>query len=227
MLGTWGKSVGGWWLGAFAAIAFARADGAPAEFRFDRDTFAFANQTVFEYHEGHASLRKSSSTKKDAYNRHCFVMSRTAAQFKKFARFEPRSAPLDDTSLAARIRAITRQAAWSEPLPENQRIVFPGYKDLKEMSKARRELVQLNIGHGWPSYFRISNARMMFQDGSGYQEKTHARLNETLARRELFVAFVKTYRRFTIHHSVLFYNLKCSSSNPGVDRYLVYDPNHP
>src|SRR2546423_14559982 len=52
MFGTWGKWVGAWSLGAFAAVvAFARADGAASEFRFDRDTFAFANQTVFEYHE--------------------------------------------------------------------------------------------------------------------------------------------------------------------------------
>jgi hypothetical protein len=153
-------------------------------------------------------------------------MSRTALQFKKFARFEPLSTPLDDASLATRIRAVTRQAAWAEPLPANQRIVFPGYKDLKEMSKAHRELVQLSIGHGWPSYFRISNARMMFQDGTGYQERTHAQLNAALARGELFVAFLTTYPRFSINHSVLIYKLKSSSSNPGVDRYLVYDPNH-
>ena len=226
MFGTWGKSVGGWWLGAFAAVTFAPVGGIASEFHFDRDTFAFANQTVFEYQEGHASLRKSSATKRDAYNRHCFVMSRTAAQFKKFARFDPRSTPLDDTSLAARIRDVTRQAAWTEPLPENQRIVFPGYKDLKEMSKARRELVQLNIGHGWPSYFRIGNARMIFQDGTGYQERTHARLNAALARGELFVAFLTTYPRFTINHSVLIYKRKSSSPSPGTDHYLVYDPNH-
>ena len=227
MFGTWGKSVGGWWLGAFVAVTFACADTATSNFRFDRDTFAFANQTVFEYHEGHASLRKSSATKRDEYNRHCFVMSRTAAQFKKFARFEARSTPLDDVSLAARVRALTRQPAWAEPLPDNQRIVFPGYKDLKEMSKARRELVQINIGHGWPSYFRISNARMMFQDGTGYQERTHAQLNSALARGELFVAFLTTYPRFSINHSVLIYKLKSSEPNPGVDHYLVYDPNHP
>ena len=227
MFGTWGKSMWACWLGAFAAVTFARAAGAASEFRFDRDTFAFANQTVFEYHEGHASLRKASAKKQDAYNRHCFVMCRTAAQFKKFARFEPRSTPLDDASLATRIQAVTRQAAWTEPLPENQRIVFPGYKDLKEMSTARRELVQLNIGHGWPSYFRISNARMMFQDGTGYQKRTHALLNATLARGDLFVAFLTTYPRFSINHSVLIYKLKSSSPNPGVDHYLVYDPNHP
>jgi len=227
MFGTWGKSVAAGWLGAFAAVAFARAESTASDFRFDRDTFAFANQTVFEYHEGHASLRKPSATKQDAYNRHCFVMCRTAVQFKKFARFEPRSTPLDDASLAARVRAVTRQAAWTEPSAENQRIVFPGYKDLKEMSKAHRELVQLNIGHGWPSYFRVSNVRMIFQDGTGYQEHTHARLNAALARGDLFVAFLTTYPRFSINHSVLIYQRKSSSPNPGVDHYLVYDPNHP
>jgi len=226
IFGTWGKSVTAWWLGAFA-VTFAQVGAAASEFRFDRDTFTFANQTVFEYHEGHASLRKRSATKQDAYNRHCFVMCRTAAQFKKFARFEPRSNPLDEASLAARIRDVTRQATWTEPLPENQRMVFPGYKDLKEMSRAHRELVQLNIGHGWPSYFRISNARMMFQDGTGYQERTHAQLNAALARGELFIAFLTTYPRFSINHSVLIYKLKSSSPNPRVDHYLVYDPNHP
>src|SRR5215510_8462404 len=48
MFGTWGKSVGVCWFGAFAAVTFARAGGTPLDFRFDRDTFAFANQTVFE-----------------------------------------------------------------------------------------------------------------------------------------------------------------------------------
>src|SRR5215217_1711447 len=215
------------WVGVFAIFSLARADNAASGFRFARDTFAFANQTVFEYRDGHASLRKASATRRDAYNRHCFVMSRSAVQFKKFARFEPRSNPLNDVSLAARIRAVTRQEVWREPSPENQRIVFPGYKDLKEMSKARRELVQLNIGHGWPSYFRISNARMMFQDGSGYQKKAHARLNAALARGQVFVAFLTTYPRLSINHSILIYKRKSFSSNPGVERYSVYDPNHP
>ena len=227
MVSTLGKTVGICWLSALAAAIAAQATAAGSDFRFDRDTFDFANQTVFEYHEGHASLRRGSAVKKDAYNRHCFVMCRTATQFKKFARFEPRSTRLDDASLAAHIRAVTRQAAWTEPLPENQRIIFPGYKDLKEMSRAHRELVQLNIGHGWPSYFRISNARMMFQDGTGYQEKTHARLNAALARGELFIAFLTTYPRFSINHSILIYKRKSFSPNPGVERYLVYDPNHP
>ena len=94
------------------------------------------------------------------------------------------------------------------------------------MSKARRELVQLNIGHGWPSYFRISNARMVFQQSAGYQENTHAHLNAALARGQLFVGFLTTYPRLSINHSVLVYKRKSFSPNPGVERYLVYDPNH-
>ena len=148
-------------------------------------------------------------------------------KFKKFARFGPRRSPLDNKGLGVRIRAVTHQEAWMQPLPENQRIVFAGYKDLKEMSKARRELVQLSIGHGWPSYFRISNMRMIFQDGPGYQEQTHARLNALLARGDLFVAFLTTYPSLSINHAVLIYKRKPSSQNPGIDHYLVYDPNHP
>ena len=219
--------MGFFWLGVFAAVTVAHGRDSTPAFRFDRDTFAFANQTVFEYHEGHASLRKASATRRDAYNRHCFVMCRTAMQFKKFARFDRHSSPLDDATLADRVRAVAHQPAWTEPLPENQRIVFPGYKDLKEMSKARRELVQLNIGHGWPSYFRISNMRMVFQDGPGYQEETHARLNTILARGDLFVAFLTTYPSLSINHAVLVYNRKSFSPNSGIERYLVYDPNHP
>jgi hypothetical protein len=227
MFGTWGKLAGVGWLSAVAVISATPASAAEPEFRFDRDTLTFANQTVFEYHEGHASLRKPSTVKRDAYNRHCFVLCRTAMQFKKFARFDPEGAPLDDGSLAARVRVVTHRAAWIAPLPEDQRIVFPGYKDLREMSRARRQLLQRTIGHGWPSYFRISNARMMFQTGAGYQEKTHARLNAALARGEVFIGFLTTYPRLSINHSVLIYKQKSFSPNPGVERYFVYDPNHP
>src|SRR5436309_13561693 len=58
MFGTWGKSVRAWWLGAFAAGAFARADGAASEFRCDLDTFGFPYSTVFESPGGHSSLPK-------------------------------------------------------------------------------------------------------------------------------------------------------------------------
>jgi hypothetical protein len=68
---------------------------------------------------------------------------------------------------------------------------------------------------------------MMFLQGAKYQEATHARLNAALARGQLFVGFLTTYPRLSINHSVLIYKQKSFSPNPGVERYLVYDPNHP
>src|SRR5207245_10293464 len=102
MFRSWGKSMG--WLGVFAIVTLAHARDTTSAFGFDSDTFAFANQTVFEYHEGHASLRRPSATTRDAYNPHCFVMDRTAMPFKKLARFAPHSLAYDECALLARIR---------------------------------------------------------------------------------------------------------------------------
>jgi len=217
------------WLIASVAVALASAGAAASEFRFDRDTLAFANQTVFEYHEGHAYARRGGKEKPKMYNRRCFVLCRTAMQFQKFARFDPHGARLDGKALAARIRSVTRWPAWAKPLPEDRRVVFLGYANLREMSKDRPEVMRANIGLGWPSYFRLSNARILFghDPNPNYQNETHANLNATLARGELFVGFLTTYPRLSINHSILIYKRKSVSPNPGIERYIVYDPNHP
>ena len=147
-------------------------------------------------------------------------------QFKKFARFDPHAPPLDDQDLAQRIRQVTRRAAWRDPVPEDQRVVFPGYADFREMSTKRGFVVQRNIGYGWPTYWRLGNARTFFQPGTGYQEKTHEKLNATLNSGDLFVAFLTTLPRLRINHAVLVYAKKPDRSTD-TDRYLVYDPNHP
>jgi hypothetical protein len=122
---------------------------------------------------------------------------------------------------------VTNRDPWATPLPDSQRIVFTGYKDLRAMSKARREVMQASIGHGWPSYFRVSNMRMVFQQSGTYQKETHDRLNAALARGQAFVVFLTTYPRLSMNHSVLIYKQNGFSPNPGLERYLVYDPNHP
>jgi hypothetical protein len=213
--------------GVFIALVLVRTGAAASDFRFDRDTVGFANATVFEYREGHPYLRQREKTEPKRYTRRCFVLCRTTMQFQKFARFDPHAAPLDDNALAARIRMVTRRAAWGKPLPADQRVVFPGYANLRAMSEARREVVRANIGLGWPTYFRLGNFRMLFQHDSNYHKETHANLNAALARGELFVGFLTTYPRLSINHAVLVYKRKPDSQNGGIDRYLVYDPNHP
>jgi hypothetical protein len=221
-------AAGFWYLGAFVALLLLRSGATASDFRFDRDTVGFANATVFEYREGHPYLRRQREKgEPKRYTRRCFVLCRTAMQFHKFARFDPHAPPLDDNALAARIRNVTRRAAWKKPLPTNQRVVFPGYPNLRAMSDARREVVRRNIGLGWPTYFRIGNYRMLFEHDSKYHKETHDNLNAALARGELFAGFLTTYPRLSINHAVLVYKRESVSPNPGVERYLVYDPNHP
>src|SRR6059036_546795 len=164
VLGNWRKSTGVCWLSAFAAVTTVQASVAASDFRFDRDTLSFQNATVLKYKDGVPFLRARSASDDPAnkYTRRCFVMTRTVMQFRKFARFDPAGMPLDDNQLGARIRAVSRHFAWQEPLPENERIVFPGYANLRQMSNARAEVFKENIGSGFITYFRPSNGRMFF-----------------------------------------------------------------
>src|SRR5260370_6160642 len=182
-------------LGIFIAVALVARSAAGSSFRFDRDTFAFQNATVLKYKNGIPFLRPRSTSDDPAnkYTRRCFVMTRTVMQFRKFARFDPRGAPLDDKPLAARIRAVSRYFAWQEPLPENERIVFPGYANLRQMSKARAEVFKENIGSGFINYFPPSNGRMFFQHRREYNYRTHANLDAALSRRDLVIAYLSTY----------------------------------
>ena len=216
------------WLGVFVAVALVRTSAATAEFHFDRDTFAFQNATVLKYKDGLPYLQVKASREDPAnqYTRRCFVMSRTAMQFRKFALFDPSRAPLDDLELAARIRAVARSAPWGESLPKNQRIVFPGYANLREMSKARAHVFQENIGNGFLTYFRPSNVRMFFEHGRKYQDTTHANLEAALSRGDLFVGFLSTYPKLSINHTVLVYARQKDPPGDELERYLVYDPNH-
>ena len=202
---------------------------AERSFSFQRDTFAFANETVFEYREGHASLRRESQKIK-RFTQHCFVMSRSVVQFWKFARFDPGKPPLDDSELAARIRKITRSSPWASPLAQQDRIVIPGYADLRALSRARGDVVQRNVGLGWPTYLRPGNWRIMTPHGPKQQARAHLQLERTLAGGDFFVAYLTTIpETFDINHSVLVYGRHAISprqdhtKNP---RYWAYDPNH-
>jgi len=197
---------------------------APRPFRYATDTFAFANETVWNYVGGTVKSDSShTQTGKRDYTRHCFVVSRAAVQFWKFARFDPKAAPLSVDQLAERIRKVTERSVWLPPLPRAERIVFPGYSNLREISSANPGIFQENIGLGWPVYFRAGNAPIALPlDGS-----TEARLNDEVLR-DLgmnYPTIVWLYRfpSLAINHVVIVISGQKSGNR---FHYLVYDPNY-
>jgi hypothetical protein len=212
----------------FVGIASVQG-GSASGFNYYRDTLSFANTTVFSYENGKIVSHHNfwERKKPDRYTRRCFVMTRTVEQFYKFARFEPNAAKLDESELQRRIRAVTRKQPWHDPLPQEKRIVFPCYHNLREMSAANTRLMQRNIGLGWVAYLRPGNARMFYLHDTRYQEKTHRLLEEALARRDFFIAYLSDFPILHINHSVVVYKHDRPRSADGTDHYLVYDPNHP
>src|SRR6266513_2119632 len=85
-----------------------------------------------------------------------FAFSRDTFSFdnETALEFHDGQASLEDKELADRIRRITRVPPWDAPFATGDRIIMPGYKDLRSLSEARPEILQKNIGLGWPTYFR-------------------------------------------------------------------------
>lgn len=220
-----------WWNSAASMRANGTVPG-PA-FRFDRDTFSFANETVYVYPNGYAEKRKlKTGEKAPAFVLHCFVMGRATEQFRNFARFDPSLPPPDDETLARLVRLVTGRGAWRSPLPSGKRVVIPGYADLQALSKARPLVLQKNIGIGWTTYIRVGNWRMFpaFLNGPTQQRHTRERVESCLARNDLFVAYLTTYPKLSINHSIVIYGRRpatTADAKAGVIHYLVYDPNHP
>lgn len=95
------------------------------------------------------------------------------------------------------------------------------------MSEARASVLKKNLGLGWPTYLRPGNGRMFYRHDEKYQENTRANLEAALAQGEMFVIYLSSYPYFTINHSVLIYARRPVRPGAKIERYLVYDPNHP
>jgi hypothetical protein len=193
-------------------------------FRYDTDSFSFANETVWNYANG--SVQSDSSrpkNEKHEYTRRCFVVSRAAVQFWKFARFDPKAAPLSHDQLAERIRDVTERSVWLPALSRERRIVFPGYANLREISAADPDIFQANIGLGWPVYFRTGNMPII----APLYRETEARLNDEIQHDLQFgyptIVWLYNFPSLNINHVVVIF-----AGKKDLDgfHYQVYDPNY-
>ena len=205
---------------ALALLTTAAASHA-RDFDLRRDTFAFSNDTVFQYGvDEQGRLHITQREKPAEFSHRCFVLSRAVLQFHQFARFEPRAPRLSREEYRRRILAICRIPVWSS---RTERVVIPGYADLHGFSHAYEGLLKENLGNWLPSYLRVGNWRMPMGHVRCGQAAAARWLSASLDRgrpRALYLA------RFPhMNHVVIPY---AQEREPGGNlSFAVYDPNYP
>jgi len=186
-------------------------------FTFPAATFAFANETVFAYEAGQPVADTRAATRR--YSRRCFVMAAAAAQFGKFAAFDPLAPPVSREELARRVRRVVRRPLWSQPAAP---IRFPGYASLRDFSDREGALVQANLGPGWTTFFLMRKWCMMLVPSATHQARLNLILQEWLRHGEPMVLWIYNFPRMNVNHAVVAYAL---TTENGRTQYAVYDPN--
>lgn len=178
-----------------------------------RDTFAFANETVWHRPKG---------AERERFSRYCFVMTRTALQFYHFARFDQQMAldSLSRNELAERIRKVARQPLYASV---KEPIVFPG-ACLHDLSEHDPLVFQENIGKPWTTYTRVGNWRILLPLSIAHQRSIHHKLLASVQSGTPLPLWLVNFPKLDINHAVVAYQVANMSENS--TDFLVYDPNY-
>ncbi len=194
------------------------------KFEFSRDTFAFPNELVWEYHYDSKGEWVSNRRNPPAqYAQHCFVLARSTRQFFLNCRFDPSLPKADNKTYSYLIQKVAGSNPRHE-LSADHKIVIPGYANLREFSEAHEDLLKQNCGGAWQSYFQRGHWRMIFPFSRRQQAGVANSLTEHLTRGDLLVVHVVRFPQLTINHAVVLFDFK---SDGDQIVFQMYDPNHP
>jgi len=213
-------------LGLCAATLGCAAGGAArpaAPFRFERDSFAFPNETVLEYLidpvTGHTEWRKREPTPE--FSLRCGAMARAARQFHLQARFAPERPAPDAATLATLVSEVLARDPRAET-PAAEPVVIPGYAGLRSLSAEHKDLFREAIGGVWRTRLQRGNWRMIFPFPPNQQRDEAERLAAALRRGETPIIHVLRFPELTLNHMVLLYGIE---ETPEELRFVAYDPN--
>jgi hypothetical protein len=202
----------------------AASGGDPRNFEFSKDTFSYANGLVWEYsYDANGKWTTRRREPRPTYFQHCFVVSRSACQFFEYARFERSLPKADKDTYRSLIRRVVSTSLHTT-LPPDQKIVIPGYADLRSFSRDYEKLLQAECGGVWRCYFQRGNWRMIFPFTRNQQEQVAEQLQQHLQERGAVVVHVARFPSLSINHAVVFFGAKADSEQ--ID-FATYDPNEP
>src|SRR5213596_3106531 len=85
--------------------------------------------------------------------------------------------------------------------PAELKVVIPGYRDLFAFSHAQEKLLKQECGSAWQSYFQRGHWRMVFPFTKRGQEKTAARLRQSIRQNRPPVVHLVRFPDITINHA--------------------------
>jgi hypothetical protein len=196
----------------------------PRRFDFTADTVGFANETLWIY-EFDAAGRMSHRRRDPppSYSLRCFVVARLNRQFFDHARFVPEQPRPGPAELAERVSAVVHRSPRT-PSPDGDRIVLPGYANLRELSLDQEPLLKRLGGHGWESYVQRGHWRSVFPFTRRHQLRTTEQLLTRLADGRPLVLHLVRFPQLTINHAVLAFDARRTADGC---EFLVADPNEP
>ena len=201
------------------------AEQIPRRFDFARDSFAFANELVWEYQLDPASgkmnfLRRK--TKPD-YAHRCFVLARASRQFLYHAVFDPeQKAPAENDYRVLVREVLSRSPRWPSSIEE--RVIIPGPANLREFSRKEEQLLKSEGGGAWRSYVLRSHWRMIYPISRAHQKETAARLVAALQKNIPPILHMVKFPSLTINHGIVVF---AHDETPDGYEFAIYDPNDP
>lgn len=197
----------------------------PRRFQFERDTFAFHNELVWEYRFDPATGRSTTLRNEPSptYAHRCFVMVRSARQFLYHARFDPAQPLVEPATYRALIREVVSRSARRASV-DADKIVIPGYDCLRAFSREQALLLKENCGGAWQSYALRSHWRMVFPISRAHQARTAAQLLKVFPDRIAPIVHVVRFPALTINHGIVLFD--CEENEDSI-RFAAYDPNIP
>ena len=196
-----------------AAVSLPDAASVPG-FEFVADTFAFPNE-----------IRARNPDKPDLYANYCFVLARGVRQFHQFARFDPDAPKLDPEAYERLVEAVVARAPWRPPLPPDERIVIPGYRNLREFSAAQEAAVKAGLGGRFWTWVHWTNWRVTYENlPPDHQPGVLAEIREELSAGRLVQLLVTNWPKPELNHTVVAYGYRARPEGLALS---VWDPNDP
>jgi hypothetical protein len=199
------------------------SDKTPRRFNFARDTFAFANELLWEYQTDPATgqMKFSPREPKPDYAHRCFVLTRMARQFLYHARFDAAQSVADDRTY----RDLVRRVVGSNPrVPAESPVVFPGFTGLRDFSAAKEPVLKAECGGAWRSYVLRSHWRMVFPISREHQKQTAADLLSRIQSGFSPIIHLVTFPALTINHGMILFG--ATETGEAIE-FAAYDPNIP